>query len=86
MQQFCAALHLTYPGFRKIPTESNVFIYQHKMLFPLIKNGMEKSDSRGPGAKILLFRWRADETGFRPSLKSKNYSIAQNIIYVPAGH
>jgi hypothetical protein len=36
MSAVCAALlALTYPGFRKIPTESNVFINQHKMLFPL---------------------------------------------------
>ena len=46
---------LTYPVLKKIPTESNVFYLSGENAEGAIKNSIEKSDSRGPGLKLLAF-------------------------------
>ena len=46
---------LTYPVLKKIPTESNVFYLSGENAGGAIKNSIEKSDSRGPGLKLLAF-------------------------------
>ncbi|HDG7718709.1 hypothetical protein HAP90_17565 [Klebsiella quasipneumoniae subsp. similipneumoniae] len=72
---------LTYPVLKKIPTESNVFYLSGENAEGAIKNSIEKSDSRGPGLKLLAFSLAADETGFSTVVKtSKNYSLAQKSI------
>jgi hypothetical protein len=66
MRQFCSVawLALTYPGFRKIPTECNVF-YQ-SVFNAIFSIQMVWIQTRpDPGRGDLLFQQWLDETGFR---------------------
>jgi hypothetical protein len=55
------------------------FIYQEKMLKEPLKIVL-KSDSSGPAYSCCFFAGGQMKLVSAPSLKSKNYSIAQNII------
>lgn len=57
MRQFCSVawLALTYPGFRKIPTECNVFYYSVFHATFSIGNGMDTAEVQYCGMWKLLF-------------------------------
>ena len=61
MRQFCAVawLALTYPGFRKIPTECNVFYYSVFHATFSIGNGMDTAEVEYCGMWRFAFLTKA---------------------------
>ena len=57
MHQFCAVawLALTYPGFRKIPTDSNVFYQPAYNAVSANQIGLDTRKVSVPGARIVAF-------------------------------
>ena len=61
MRQFCSVawLALTYPGFRKIPTDSNVFYQSAYHAVSANQIGLDTRKVSVPGARIFDFLKKA---------------------------
>lgn len=61
MRQFCSVawLALTYPGFRKIPTDSNVFYQSAYNAVSANQIGLDIRKVSAPGARIVAFLKKA---------------------------